>query len=93
MSNLKDTGKRCKYCGDPIYTFQLIAHDGCAKLAERKKEVEMDLIIIKEENGKLIVDEDSLYKFPPCKVVGKSAFEVKVGSIKAIPPTTCPAPS
>lgn len=44
----------------------------------------MDLIIIREEGGKLIVDEDSLYKFPPCKVVGKPAFEVKVASIKAI---------
>lgn len=45
----------------------------------------MDLIIIREENGKLIVDEDSLYKFPPCEVVGKTTFEVKVASIKAIP--------
>ncbi len=44
----------------------------------------MDLIIIREENGKLMVDEDSLYKFPLCKVVGKPAFEVKVAAIKAI---------
>ena len=47
----------------------------------------MDIIIIKEEDGKLIVDEDSLNKFPPCEVVGKPAFEVKVASIKAIPKT------
>ena len=47
----------------------------------------MDLIIIKEQDGKLIVDEDSLYKFPPCEVVGKPAFEVKVAEIKAIPHT------
>ena len=45
----------------------------------------MDSVIIKEENGKLIVDVDSLYKFPPCEVAGKSAFVVKVAEIKAIP--------
>ena len=58
---------------------------GKATNGVNEKEDKMDLIIIREQDGKLIVDEDSLYKFPPCEVVSKSAFEVKVAEIKAIP--------
>ena len=57
---------------------------GKATNGANEKEGKMDLIIIREDNGKLVVDEDSLYKFPPCEVVSKSAFEVKVAEIKAI---------
>lgn len=45
----------------------------------------MDLIIIKEKDGKLVVDGNSVYKFP-CEIEYLGVYELKVVEIRLIPP-------
>ena len=46
----------------------------------------MDLIIIKQENGKLTVDESSHYKFPLNEDISRAVFEVIVAGITRVIP-------